>query len=106
MSVDAEYIPTNYNMRNNVKQSFWRPRTDAEKRWMMIAGVAAVLAVAFLAAFIASLLLRTTSDISDMPQTSELRLSSSMPPAVVARDQMTWKRVAHLGVSIQPQDSC
>ncbi|NP_001036959.1 neutral endopeptidase 24.11 [Bombyx mori] len=85
MSVDAEYIPTNYNMGNNVKQSFWRPRTDAEKRWMMIAGVAAVLAVAFLAAFIASLLLRTTSDISDMPQTSELRLSSSMPPAVVAR---------------------
>ncbi|CAH2034230.1 unnamed protein product, partial [Iphiclides podalirius] len=84
MSGDAEYISTNYNMRNNAKQSYWAQRTNLEKRLMVAAGVAGMLAVAFLAAFLATAYLKTTN-INDMPQTSELRISPSMPPAVISK---------------------
>lgn len=72
-------------MRNNVKPSFWAQRTRMEKRLLLAIGVVSVLAVAFLAAFLATALVRTTADVNDMPQTSELRLSPSMPPAVIAK---------------------
>ncbi|XP_047040451.1 neprilysin-2 isoform X1 [Helicoverpa zea] len=82
---DAGYISTNYDMRNNVKPSFWGQRTKMEKRLMLAAGVTTVLAIAFLAAFVATLVVRSSTDISDIPQTSELRISSSVPPAVVVK---------------------
>ncbi|KAI8430848.1 hypothetical protein MSG28_000996 [Choristoneura fumiferana] len=53
-----------------------------EKRLLLVAGVTSVLAVAFLVAFVVTLLARPTAHTDDMPQTSELRLSSSMPPDV------------------------
>ncbi|XP_039763286.1 neprilysin-2 isoform X2 [Pararge aegeria] len=86
MSGDPEYISTNYSMRNNVKPSFWEQRTRMEKRLLMAVGVVTVLAVAFLAAFLAIILLRTSPDnADDMPQTSELRVSPSLPPAVISK---------------------
>ncbi|CAK1588785.1 unnamed protein product [Parnassius mnemosyne] len=72
-------------MRNNVKPSYWAQRTKLEKRLMLAVGVAAVLAIAFLAAFLATVLLKATVNITDMPQTSELRISPSMPPAVISK---------------------
>ncbi|OWR48508.1 zinc metalloprotease [Danaus plexippus plexippus] len=86
MSGDAEYITSNYNMRNNSKPSFWAQRSRLEKRLLLCLGVISVLAVAFLAAFLATALMKTSTDVNDMPQTSELRLSPSMPPAVISKD--------------------
>ncbi|XP_026318121.1 neprilysin-2 [Hyposmocoma kahamanoa] len=83
MSGDAEYS-TNFNMRNNVKPSFWGQRTRMEKWLLLVAILAVLLAIAFLAAFIASMLVRNSTSVKDMPQTSELRLSSSVPSTVVS----------------------
>ncbi|XP_061704428.1 neprilysin-2 isoform X3 [Cydia pomonella] len=81
-AADGEYIATNFNnMRNNVKPSFWGQRSKMEKRLLMVAGVTSALAVAFCVAFVLALLLRPTPAQPDMPQTSELRFSESMPPA-------------------------
>lgn len=91
MSGEADYSPTNYNMRSNVKQSYWGQRTKLEKRLMLAAGVAVILAIAFLAAFIASMLLRSSSHTNDTPQTSELKISSSMAPAVIGRAEYEEK---------------
>ncbi|XP_038216679.1 neprilysin-2 [Zerene cesonia] len=85
MSGDGEYISTGYNMRNNSKPSFWGQRTKLEKRLMLAVAVVAVLAVAFFAAFIATVMLKTSTDINDVPQTSELRVSETLPPAVIAK---------------------
>ncbi|CAG4955091.1 unnamed protein product [Colias eurytheme] len=85
MSSDGEYSPTGYNMRNSSKPSFWGQRTKLEKRLMLAVGVVAVLAVAFLAAFITTVMLKKSTNINDVPQTSELRVSESLPPAVIAK---------------------
>ncbi|XP_035430447.1 neprilysin-2 isoform X1 [Spodoptera frugiperda] len=90
---DAGYISASYEMRNNVKPSFWGQRTTMEKRLLLGVGVMAILAIAFFAAFIATLLVRTSTDINDIPQTSELRISSSMPPSVVAVGSAADKKV-------------
>ncbi|XP_072930429.1 neprilysin-2 [Epargyreus clarus] len=91
MSGDAEYMSTNFNMMNNSKPSFWAQRTKLEKRLMLAVGLVAVLAVAFLAAFLATVLLRPSTDISDAPQTSELRLTPSSPPVVISKDEYGTK---------------
>ncbi|KAI5641316.1 peptidase family m13 domain-containing protein [Phthorimaea operculella] len=66
------------------RPSFWGQRTRLEKRLLVVAGVCALLAAAFLAAFLATLLLRSAADVKDTPQTSELRLSTvAANPAVV-----------------------
>ncbi|CAH0703542.1 unnamed protein product [Spodoptera exigua] len=90
---DAGYISASYEMRNNVKPSFWGQRTKMEKRLMLAAVVMSILAIAFFAAFIATLLVRSSTDINDIPQTSELRISSSMPPSVVAVGSAADKKV-------------
>ncbi|KAH9628009.1 hypothetical protein HF086_017984 [Spodoptera exigua] len=64
-----------------------------EKRLMLAAVVMSILAIAFFAAFIATLLVRSSTDINDIPQTSELRISSSMPPSVVAVGSAADKKV-------------
>ncbi|CAH4038346.1 neprilysin-2 isoform X2 [Pieris brassicae] len=85
MSADGEYISTSYNMRSNTKASFWEQRTRLEKRLMLAVAVVAVLAVAFFAAFLATIMMRPSTDVNDVPQTSELRLSETFPPAVIAK---------------------
>lgn len=85
MSGDAEYSPTNYNnMRNNAKPTFWNKRTSMEKRLVVVSVLTTILAAVFLIAFISSMVSKS-ADINEMPQTSELRLSSPMPPAVIAK---------------------
>lgn len=49
---------------NFFRPSFWGQRTKMEKRLMLAAGVTSVLAIAFFAAFIATLLVRTSADIN------------------------------------------
>ncbi|XP_045509587.1 neprilysin-2 [Colias croceus] len=85
MSSDGEYSSTGYNMSNSRKPSFWGQRTKLEKRLMLAVAVVAVLAVAFLAAFITTVMLKKSTNINDVPQTSELRVSESLPPSVIAK---------------------
>ncbi|XP_048488609.1 neprilysin-2 isoform X1 [Plutella xylostella] len=80
---DAEHIATSYDMKNNVKPSYWGQRTSFERRLLVVAALASLLAAAFLAAFVAALLLRP-ADVNSLPQTSELRRSSGAHPATFA----------------------
>ncbi|VVD05133.1 neprilysin-2 [Leptidea sinapis] len=87
MSGDGESkISTTYHMRNNSKQSFWMLRTKLEKRLILAVAVATVLAVAFLAAFITTALLKRATNVNDAPQTSELRVPEQLSPAIISKE--------------------
>ncbi|XP_068624947.1 neprilysin-2 [Battus philenor] len=79
MSGDPEYVARNYNMRD--KQSCWSRRTVLERMLLLICFILIIIIIGIGYGFA-----KATNNVpSTIPESSQLKITSSMPPAVLTK---------------------